>query len=366
MRLNHNLIQPLNRDSIYKTMSPPHNILVIRNDKLGDFMLAWPTFALLKKQYPKCKLTVLVPEYTRPIAEQCIWIDHVIIDKRHKSLFQDVKYLAALIKDKQFDASISLFSESRSAIALWLAGVPNRVAPATKFAQIFYTHRLIQRRSRSEKPEFEYNLDLARYFIKLNGGTAVTPKTPPYLQFDNDQINKIRNNYRKENNIKESCKLVIIHPGSGGSAINLSLQQYAELARLISIRQDVHFTITAGPDELPFALELEKLLTGIPHSIYHSINGLVEFSKFISICDLFISGSTGPLHIAGALNIPTAAFYSAKKSATSLRWQTLNDERLRLVFKPDQYTGASDMSLIDMNSSAHSIVDCLDQSRSGK
>ena len=24
------------------------NVLVIRNDKLGDFMLAWPSFAMLK------------------------------------------------------------------------------------------------------------------------------------------------------------------------------------------------------------------------------------------------------------------------------------------------------------------------------
>ena len=34
-------------------------ILVIRNDKLGDFMQAWPAFAMLKLSNPSLKLTAL-------------------------------------------------------------------------------------------------------------------------------------------------------------------------------------------------------------------------------------------------------------------------------------------------------------------
>ena len=65
-------------------MNTPKKILVIRNDKLGDFMLAWPAFSLLKKQYPDAEITALVPEYTAPLAEQCEWIDKVLIDKKEK------------------------------------------------------------------------------------------------------------------------------------------------------------------------------------------------------------------------------------------------------------------------------------------
>ncbi|MGL5038258.1 MAG: glycosyltransferase family 9 protein, partial [Aeromonas sp.] len=38
-------------------------ILVVRNDKIGDFMLAWPSFAMLKSAM-KCHVTALVPAYT--------------------------------------------------------------------------------------------------------------------------------------------------------------------------------------------------------------------------------------------------------------------------------------------------------------
>jgi ADP-heptose:LPS heptosyltransferase len=49
-------------------------ILVIRNDKLGDFMLAWPALALLKRSLPQSHLSVLVPAYTQSLAEICPWV----------------------------------------------------------------------------------------------------------------------------------------------------------------------------------------------------------------------------------------------------------------------------------------------------
>ena len=41
-------------------------ILVVRNDKIGDFMLAWPSFAMLKRSM-ECHVTALVPAYTAPL-----------------------------------------------------------------------------------------------------------------------------------------------------------------------------------------------------------------------------------------------------------------------------------------------------------
>ena len=53
-------------------------ILVVRNDKIGDFMLAWPSFAMLKRSM-ECHVTALVPAYTAPLARLCPWIDEIIL-----------------------------------------------------------------------------------------------------------------------------------------------------------------------------------------------------------------------------------------------------------------------------------------------
>jgi len=150
-------------------------ILVIRNDKLGDFMLAWPAFSLLKRQYPDAIITALVPAYTQAIAELCPWIDEVIIDNRHGLVITDAIHLSRLIRTGQFKASISLYSEMRTSLALWLARVPVRTGPATKLAQLFLNSRLRQKRSRSAKPEYEYNADLVRHYITQKGDEPHVP-----------------------------------------------------------------------------------------------------------------------------------------------------------------------------------------------
>lgn len=339
-------------------MPNANNILVIRNDKLGDFMLAWPAFSLLKKQYPESEITALVSPYTKDMAEICPWIDKTLLDEGKSAIS-----LFKIINKYNYDASVALFTETKTALACFLSRIPVRVAPATKFAQLFSNKTLRQRRSQSEKPEYEYNIDLVKHLITFQGDAPLDTPAPPYLRFDQHLIENSRKLYKQENNISDNSTLIIIHPGTGGSAINLSLEQYAAIAQNITKTSNVFFIITAGPGEKEIAEKLSGLLTHTPHCTYHSTDGIVNFSKFISMCDLFISGSTGPLHIAGALNIPTAAFYPARRSATPLRWQTLNQEDRRLAISPLQHNDEYDMKTINTETSSGLILQLL--SRTG-
>lgn len=311
-------------------------------------MLAWPAIALLKTQYPDSEITALVPSYTAPMARLCPWIDHVMIDDNNAGLFSSAQSLAKTISAQHFDASISFFSEARTALALWLSNVAHRYGPATKLAQIFLNHTLRQRRSTSSKPEYEYNNDLSRFFIEQQGDRPVTTPPAPYLTFPDAEVTALETRFRADYKIASDKKLVFIHPGSGGSASNLSLEQYAQIAASVSSQNNVHIVITCGPDELAIADKLTAMIKQAPVSLYHSTAGIVEFARLISICDLFISGSTGPLHIAGALNIPTAAFYPARRSATALRWQTTNDASKRLSASANTQSDNSDVLLIDI------------------
>lgn len=340
-------------------MNAPKKILVIRNDKIGDFMLAWPSFSMLKKQYPDAEITALVPKYTADLAKQCPWIDRILIDTEQASFIRDILLLSRNIKHNNFDHSISLYSETRTSIALFLARVKYRIGPATKLAQIFLNKKLRQKRSQSIKPEYEYNLDLIRFFILSHNDTPAEPPEPPFLAFSPDITNELTGKVRSEHGIPDKTRLVFIHPGTGGSAINLSIEQYAELAKSIAKESNCYFIITAGPGEIEIANELSTLLNEVNHHVHQSTHGIIEFCKYISISDVFISGSTGPLHIAGALNNKTAAFYPARQSATALRWQTINSFNRQLSFSPTVHTGQNDMQQINIQHAARAIIDNL-------
>ncbi len=343
----------------------PDRLLLIRNDKLGDFMLAWPAFALLRQQYPDTTLVALVPHYTSPMAEICPSIDEIIIDDQHDADVPDAIHLSRKIRAAHIDMSVSFYSEFRTALALWLARVPMRVAPATKLAQLLHNKTFRQKRSASAKPEFEYNIDLARYAVELMGDTPKPHPQPPYLEFEAGVVIGQRSRYCAEHGIDAKRQLVFIHAGSGGSAVNLSLEQFATIAAFIIDRTGAHIVLTAGPDELANAEQLAAMLPAASYSIYHSIEGLITFTRFIGVCDVFISGSTGPLHIAGALNKPTIAFYPARRSATSLRWQTLSEDSRRLAFMPARYSGDTDRLDIDVSECTATIESFLHRQPAG-
>ena len=333
-------------------MKSKQKILVIRNDKLGDFMLAWPALALLRKNLPQAHIAVLVPSYTAPLAEACSYIDEVIIDPKLKGEWSNGRALAKLLKLKKFDAVITLFSRFDTGLGVWLAGIPRRYAPATKLARVFYNRRILQRRSRSEKPEYEYNQDIARIFLEEQG--IVEPKAvmPPYLAFEPKVIARLKRNFMQAHKIPAEKKLVFVHPGHGGSATNLSLAHYAGFIRALVMHKTQHIVLTAGPGEEAQAQQLADLLLNEPHTLYISDKGLLDFARHLQFCDLFVSGSTGPLHIAGALNCRTAAFYPRRRSSTALRWQTVNAPDRRMAFEPPEGSDESDMQAIDLTLAA--------------
>jgi len=327
------------------------NILIVRNDKLGDFVLTLPCYFTLRKALPEAEITVLVPEYTAAIARACPAIDHVLIDEQKDSL----KLLTMKLRNGHFAAVITLFSTTRIALATLLAGIRYRLAPATKIAQLFYNHRLRQRRSCSEKPEYAYNLDLIKQYLSDQGIQDLVEATPPYLFYDEQTLVHLRNTFYEQHQIEKNRQLIFMHAGSGGSANNLSLEQYALLASRLELGRQYALVLTAGPGEEEKISDLSGMLHDTPHVVFHSVHGLTNFAQHIAFASLFISGSTGPLHIAGALDVPTAAFYTRRRSATSLRWQTLNSPQRRLAFSPPEEVEVEDMSKVDVIAAASEI-----------
>lgn len=326
-------------------------ILVIRNDKIGDFMLAWPSFAMLKQSMPDCHVTALVPGYTQDLARLCPWIDEILLDPTEKAGKKATKQLVEEIRACQFDASINLFSTMYNAMLVWKAGIKYRLAPATKVAQIFYNHRLKQKRSQSAQPEYQYNLDLVRAFLKEQNVTVVEPQAP-FLSFSDEQRNIQKKQLSQQLSIDASQPWVMVHAGTGGSSNNLSACQYATLLK--GIEHEFQLIVTAGPGEADQAYSLlnEYARLGGQGVVYDKNEGLVDFTRSIACSDLFIAGSTGPLHIAATLNVPTVGFFPSKRSSTPLRWRPLNSEGRHLAFCPPKGGGKAmeaDMNRIDID-----------------
>ena len=331
-------------------MQLPSRVLVVRTDKLGDFMLTWPALALLRRALPNSHIAVLVSESSEAMACACPFVDDVLVDRG-----QAHADLAEGIGKGGFGAAVVLFSTMRVALALWRAGVAYRLAPATKLSQVFFNHRLLQRRSLSIKPEHDYNVDVVLRFVKDHGLDAPDVLVGPYLTFPFSVIEAVSTDLRAAYGIPDDALQVIVHPGSGGSARNLPPAAFAGLVdRLVSSRQ-LFVLVTAGPGEEGQAELVRDQISSHRAAVHVSKEGLLAFTKVLATGEVFISGSTGPLHIAGAINVPTAAFYPRRRSSTALRWQTTNQPSHRLAFSPPENAGESEMTAIDLDAAASAI-----------
>ena len=324
------------------------NILVVRNDKLGDFITALPTCKVLKEYDHDNKITVLVAPLNEELAKACDFIDEVIVDRGESAL-----KLAKRLRKYRFDVSLTLFSNTRVALAQFIAGIPKRIAPATKIAQIFYNHRVKQRRSQVKMAEFEYNLQLAKalyHDISLE-------YQKPLCRFDDAQ--EVYAKFCKEYAVSKD--VIAFHPGFGGSSdANFSPEEYVQMIESVLEGAKHDVVLTFGPDEAELMAKMELLLQDtlqryactekigikvdtqkIPHPFFYQSNcgkkvvfyiskeGIVHFAKVISGFRLFVSTSTGTYHLASLVGTPTLTFFADTLFASSKRWKSVGDEKLQ-------------------------------------
>jgi ADP-heptose:LPS heptosyltransferase len=297
------------------------NILVVRTDKLGDFITALPSIYVLRKHDANNRIIVCVAPLNVGLAKECDFIDEVIVDELESSVFA----LAQKIKDAKIDASVTLFSNTRVALAQFLARIPQRIAPATKIAQIFYNYRVKQKRSEVKMAEFEYNLALTK---ELFPDISLEYKKP-LLSFDD--ATKIYDVFCVNNDINR--KVVAFHVGFGGSSdANWNLDEYEILIREVLKQDKYQVVLTFGPDEVELYEDMQMRLRDTNIVFYLSLDGLVYFAKLVSQFKLFVSTSTGTYHIASLVGCATMTFFGDSLFASAKRWKGVGDEKLQEHF----------------------------------
>jgi ADP-heptose:LPS heptosyltransferase len=161
-------------------------------------------------------------------------------------------------------------------------------------------------------------------------------------------------------------KLVFVHAGTGGSSGSLPTGGFVDLLRTIcestSIRIRILLTYSGQEKSLASKL-LDRLeAEGVPAELARPLDDLANFARSLVAADLFIAGSTGPIHLAGLHDIPTVGFYAGRRSRPDIRWQTLTQPAKRLSFTPPigRRTGRN-MALVDTRKAGIEVGKFLDE-----
>ncbi|OGU36675.1 MAG: hypothetical protein A2058_10540 [Ignavibacteria bacterium GWA2_36_19] len=60
-------------------MIEPKNLLIVRTDRIGDVVLSLPLAEIIKRHFPKCRVTYLLRKYTKSLAFENPFIDEILL-----------------------------------------------------------------------------------------------------------------------------------------------------------------------------------------------------------------------------------------------------------------------------------------------
>ena len=295
-------------------------ILVTRTDRLGDVILTLPLISELRRIYPEAKISFLVQSFLNDLLYGYEDIDELIfIDK-----FPTCGERFDLIKAKAFDMVINVFPDYELATLFFTADIRHRIGTGFRWYSFLYNHKVKEHRKFCDKHEAQYNLNLLKSVSdevkdEFNYKFKYTP-------FEKEALSiKLR-----QYNLDINSGFIIIHPGSRGSARDIPLETLTEFIKLfIPEYNNLGIVFTGVKDEsgtigiLINSIHKEKRARII--NLCGQLN-LRELLILIDSSNLFISNSTGPIHIAGALKKKIIGFYPNEAPVNDTRWGPLSPD----------------------------------------
>jgi|GEM_PF-971525 len=322
-------------------------ILIIRNDRLGDCILSTPAAEAIKKIYPAASIDILTTQYTKDVFTDNPFISEVLIDDSIDRLIFSAKFISLVskVKSKKYDAAFILHMNARAALIPFLAGIPARTAPASKVYQFLANRRIHQKRSACLMNEAEYNLELIKSSCGIN---FENPPARLFFSKSDEEIARHELNLAAESAYSETLeemkinnkRLVMVHPGSGGSALNMKKENYVKLIELLN-DSGYRVFLSTGPAENNLKNDILSQLSFKPISFEPSIfvktPSLKKTFALISLCDAVIAPSTGVMHAASALNKPVVTLFCPIFVCTPKRWGPYMAQKCSII-KPEFMT----------------------------
>lgn len=310
-------------------MSNYKNILVYAIVNIGDVLLSTSAVALLRQHYPDARITMMVRAASEPVVRNNPLIDDVIIyDYQSKNFsFKELLSMVKLLRDRKFDLSVAFDPKFRSAILIWLAGIPVRVGGQKVFADKtgkavhLYTHVIPIHHDLVNTLQAETYQAIVRGFTGQKGqGLPVMARIMP----ENEQkaaslLASLAKNNEKPYRIALCVK--------GTFALkNWPQERFATLIDELNEKYGAQCFIIGGPSDKSYADEVVSLAHA-PVTNFCGQTNLIDLAAVFKQSDLFITVDTGATHVAAASGVPMIVIYGC---TSPKRWHPISDKAVVL------------------------------------
>lgn len=277
-------------------------VLVVQNAKMGDMVCVTPIFRALKKKFPTTKVVVMGNKINKDVLAGNRDVDEYIIAP------QDERELHTILKKADVDAVFLTTQDSLTLPVSFLADIPLIVAPLvvnTKAETETITYKLLSYLVTTVTYTAEQYFP--REFLRvLEPIGIVTDDTKKYLAYNDAAKKKIETFFAEAGIDPKNDFIVGISPSAGNKVKSWLPNRYAELIAYLKAKYRAKIIVVGAPPDKDIIAEMFSHVSDMTDIIDTSSRFSVEELKaLVAHLSLFISGDTGPIHIADAFDVPT-------------------------------------------------------------
>lgn len=270
-------------------------ILVVRNDRFGEFLLNIPALRALKESYPKANLVLAVDACVKELAEAVEYADQVVVwgEEFRKEM-----------RKQRFGLCVVLNPTKEAHWYCFLSGIPVRVGYDRKWGFLL-THKLKDTKCLGDRHEIECNLELV---------SLVGAKTK-----DHSFSIRVKDKVFPEFAGKMA---IALHPFTSDPVKQWPIERFQQLAKRLAVECGAKILIV-GKEEGSQTGKGKEYFDNIGSNISNFINktSLLELAQLLKGCRLLISGDSGPVHLAASVGTPAMVlFRNDLPGKTAKRW----------------------------------------------
>ncbi len=305
------LIRPRHASTkaLYPGDSSVRRILVVRVDLLGDTVLTTPAIAALRRGYPKAQIDILVQESTSSVLAGERDIAHVITYNpqiwRQKGGWRSALRLLRRLRKARYDIAISVSGDIGS-IFTRLSGARRTIGYGGEAYPYMLTDPVAGHRYMVAQHEIRYVLALAEAAGGIIEEEHMRPRLHVLPKERQEMVTMLR---LARARFGRTGPIVAMHAGArNGQAKRWPTRHFAALADQLAKELDALVVVTGAPNEVPLARDIAR---NVRYQLLN-VSGKTTLPQLIALLaesDVLVTGDSGPMHIACAVETPVVVMH---------------------------------------------------------
>ena len=272
-------------------------ILIIRLSAIGDCVMASPLPQALRAHFPNAYIAWAVRDRCRAVVEGNPYLDEIILWQGGLGgLFGAAK----IVRQRRFDVVLDTQGLLKSTLLMALSGARHRLV-SPRFGPL---SKRLATRIIEHPPGWIYPPDRYLYWAKALG--APLPERARLMVPITPEDERAARDFLSANGVAADALLIGINAGCSALNRKWSVENFAHSAQIIADEMPAaRFVLLGGPQD---RADTARLLQLVPNAIDAAGQlSLRASAALIQKCAVLLTGDTGPMHIAVAVETPVVA-----------------------------------------------------------